>query len=116
LQKQLLRYSHGLMMQISRTAVCNRVHQIEQRLARWLLMMQDRTQSEQLQLTHEFIANMLGTGRVGVTLAAGALQKAGMIHYSRGKLTILNRESLELISCECYELVKEEYNQVGLGF
>jgi CRP-like cAMP-binding protein len=116
LQQKLLSYMHALMMQISRTAVCNRVHQIEGRLARWLLMMADRMQSNHLQLTHEFIADMLGAGRVGVTLAAGALQKAGMIEYSRGKVTILNREGLELVACECYELVKAEFNQVGLGF
>jgi CRP-like cAMP-binding protein len=116
LQKKLLSYMHALMMQVSRTAVCNRVHQIEGRLARWLLMMADRMQSNQLQLTHEFIADMLGTGRVGVTLAAGTLQKAGMIEYSRGKVTILNREGLELVACECYELVKAEFSQVGLGF
>jgi CRP-like cAMP-binding protein len=115
LQQKLLNYMHALMMQISRTAVCNRVHQIEGRLARWLLMTADRMQSNHLQLTHEFMADMLGTGRVGVTLAAGALQKAGMIEYSRGKVTILNREGVEMVACECYELVKEEFNQVGLG-
>jgi CRP-like cAMP-binding protein len=114
LQNAVLRYWHALTMQISRTAVCNRVHPIEGRLARWLLMMADRMQSNHLEVTHEFIADMLGTNRVGVTLAARTLQKAGMIEYRRGKLTIINREGLEMVVCECYELVKEEFRQVGL--
>jgi CRP-like cAMP-binding protein len=110
----ILRYQHGLMMQIANTAVCNRLHPVEQRLARWLLMTQDRVQANELYLTHEFIATMLGVGRVPVTLAAGMLQKAGLIQYSRGEITISNRAGLELVACECYLLSKAEFDKVGL--
>jgi CRP-like cAMP-binding protein len=110
----ILRYQHGLMMQVANTAVCNRLHPVEQRLARWLLMTQDRLQANELHLTHEFIATMLGSGRVPVTLAAGMLQKAGLIHYSRGDITIDNRDALALVACECYERSKAEYDKVGL--
>jgi CRP-like cAMP-binding protein len=110
----ILRYLHGFMMQIANTAVCNRLHPVEQRLARWLLMIQDRVQANELHLTHEFIANMLGVGRVPVTLAAGMLQKAGLIQYSRGDITIVNRDGLALVSCECYLLSKAEFDKVGL--
>lgn len=112
----ILRYQHGLMMQVANTAVCNRLHPIEQRLTRWLLMTQDRVQRNELHLTHEFIATMLGSGRVPVTLAAGMLQKAGLIHYSRGDITIVNRDGLALVTCECYERSKAEFDNVGLGF
>jgi CRP-like cAMP-binding protein len=110
----ILRYVHALMMQVANTAVCNRLHPVEQRLARWLLMSQDRIQINQLRLTHEFIAAMLGVGRVPVTLAAKMLQKAGLIQYRRGEITITDREGLELVSCECYVLSKAEFDKVGL--
>jgi len=110
----VLRYLHGLLMQIANTAVCNRLHPVEQRLARWLLMIQDRVQAIELHLTHEFIATMLGVGRVPVTLAAGMLQKAGLIQYSRGDITIVNRDGLELVACECYLFSKAEFDKVGL--
>lgn len=110
----VLRYMHGFLMQVATTAVCNRLHPVEQRLARWLLMIQDRVQTNELYLTHEFIANMLGVGRVPVTLAAGMLQKAGLIQYSRGDVKITNREGLGQVACECYLLGRAEFDKVGL--
>ncbi|KYC42421.1 Crp/Fnr family transcriptional regulator [Scytonema hofmannii PCC 7110] len=108
LQSLLLRYTQVLFTQVSQTAVCNRLHTIEERLARWLLIVSDRMPSNTFALTQEFIAQMLGTRRSGVTVAAGTLSKAGIIHYSRGRITILNRSDLEATSCECYHLVKAE--------
>jgi CRP-like cAMP-binding protein len=107
-QHVLLRYTLALLTQISQTAVCNRLHSVEQRLCRWLLMTHDRTESDELQMTHEFISNMLGVRREGVTLAAHRLQEAGMISYVRGHITILDREKLLASVCECYEVVTAE--------
>src|SRR6185503_19112483 len=109
LQHILLRYTHSLIIQISQTAVCNRLHSVEQRLCRWLLMTRDRTGSDELQMTHEFISNMLGVRREGVTLAAQRLQELGMISYIRGHIIILNRHQLLKRVCECYQVVNDEH-------
>ena len=108
-QHQLLRYTQALMTQISQTAVCNRLHSVDQRLCRWLLMTRDRTSSDDLQMTHEFISNMLGVRREGVTLAAHRLQETGYISYVRGHIKILDRQGLKAHVCECYGVVKEEH-------
>jgi CRP-like cAMP-binding protein len=105
LRAVLLRYTHALISQISQTAVCNRLHGAEQRLCRWLLMCQDRVRSNELQMTQELISHMLGGRRETVTVAAGRLQDAGLIRYSRGHITILNRQGLEAFACECYKIV-----------
>lgn len=112
LQRELYRYTHALMAQISQTAACNRFHVVEKRLARWLLMTHDRVKSDQFRMTHEFLGHMLGVRRVGVTKAAQALQKRGLIRYSRGNITILDRKSLEASACECYEVVKDMHDGV----
>ncbi|GAB1542485.1 Crp/Fnr family transcriptional regulator [Scytonema sp. NUACC21] len=108
LQTLLLRYCQMFLTQVSQSAACNRFHTVEERLARWLLLIQDLVGSEELPLTHEFLANMLGSRRSGVTVAAGTLQKAGMLRYSRGKITIVNREALEATTCECYGVISQE--------
>jgi CRP-like cAMP-binding protein len=105
----LLRYTHTLLTQISQSVVCNRFHTIEKRLCRWLLVARDRVKTDTLHLTQEIIAHMLGISRTGVTTAAGALQKAGYIRYSRGRITILDRKAMEEFSCECYQITKEEF-------
>jgi CRP-like cAMP-binding protein len=107
-QHVLLRYTHALITQISQTAVCNRLHSIEQRLCRQLLMCHDRTGSSELMMTQELIAHMLGGRRESVTVAAGHLQDLGLIHYCRGRITILNRGGLEASACECYRIVEVE--------
>ena len=109
LQKLLLLYTQARLTQVAQTAACNRQHNIEERLARWLLSVYDCVLKDELPLTQEFIANMLGTRRSGVTVAANTLQKAGLIKYNRGKITILNREELENTACECYRLVQNEF-------
>jgi CRP-like cAMP-binding protein len=111
-QHLLLRYTQALITQISQTAVCNRLHSVEQRLCRWLLMTHDRAESDQLQMTHEFISNMLGVRREGVTVAAHRLQEAGMISYVRGHINILDREQLLEHVCECYGVVKAEHERL----
>lgn len=111
-QHLLLRYTQALITQISQTAVCNRLHSVEQRLCRWLLMTHDRTGSDELQMTHEFISNMLGVRREGVTMAAQRLQELGMISYVRGHIIILNREQLVNRVCECYQVVKDEHERL----
>lgn len=111
-QIALLRYTQALLTQISQTAVCNRLHLVEQRLCRWLLLCHDRMPSDRIRLTQEYIANMLGVRREGVTTAAGHLQAAGLIHYVRGDITILNRRGLEKASCECYQVVKTEFDRL----
>ena len=108
-QQILLLYIQALITQISQGAACNRQHKIEQRLARWLLSVQDCVLQNELPLTQEFIANMLGTRRSGVTVAAGILQRNGLISYSRGKITILDQQGLEDTACECYRLVQNEF-------
>ena len=111
-QHLLLRYTQALITQISQTAVCNRLHSVEQRLCRWLLMTHDRTQSDDLQMTQEFISNMLGVRREGVTHAAHGLQQQGLIKYVRGHIQILDRKGLEECVCECYTVVKEEHDRL----
>ena len=109
LQKVLLDYAQTRLNETAQLAVCNRHHTIEQRLARWLLTVQDLTQSDELPLTHEFMGNMLGVRRPGVTIAAGVLQNAGLIRYSRGKITVLTRSGLEDSACECYQLFYDHF-------
>ncbi|HEX7317504.1 MAG TPA: Crp/Fnr family transcriptional regulator [Pyrinomonadaceae bacterium] len=104
----MLRYTHALITQISQSAVCNRFHTVEKRLCRWLLIARDCINSNTIDLTQETIAHMLGIPRTGVTMAAGSLQRAGLIRYSRGKIVIINHEKLRASSCECYEIIKEE--------
>jgi CRP-like cAMP-binding protein len=106
LQYLLLRYTRALLTQIAQTAVCNRLHMVEQRLCRWLLLCHDRVRTNELQLTQELISNMLGGRRESVTMAAGRLQDAGVIRYSRGHITILDRKGLEACACECYSTVE----------
>lgn len=116
LQSLLLRYTQALLTQVSQLAACNRAHTVEERLARWLLTVSDRVQSDQFPLTQEFISQMLGVRRSGVTVAAGTLSQAGMIRYTRGKITVLNREDLEATSCECYGTIKNELERLlGTG-
>lgn len=108
----LLRYSQAFIAQIGQTAACNRFHMAEERLARWLLQSQDALRSSHLELTQGFLSSMLGTRRASVTLAAGRLQQAGLIRYSRGNIEILDREGLESTACECYEVVRDEYTRL----
>ena len=108
LHRLLHLYAHSLLMQVSRTAACNRFHMVDARLARWLLMTGDRLGANEFRLTQDFISNMLGVRREGVNKAAGLLQKEGLITYSRGRIKILDRVGLETVSCECYRLLKEE--------
>jgi CRP-like cAMP-binding protein len=108
----LLRYTQALITQMSQTAVCNRHHSLDQQLCRWLLLSLDRLQSNQLLMTQELIANMLGVRREGVTEAAGRLHRAGIINYQRGHITVLDRPQLERRTCECYAVVKKEYDRL----
>jgi CRP-like cAMP-binding protein len=112
LQHLLLRYTQALITQMAQTAVCNRHHAVEQQLCRWLLLSLDRLPSNELKMTQELIANMLGVRREGVTEAAGHLQTAGLIHYSRGHITVLDRPKLEQQVCECYGVVKREMDRL----
>jgi len=108
----MLRYTQSLITQMAQTAVCNRHHSVDQQLCRWLLLSLDRLPSNQLTMTQELIANMLGVRREGVTEAAGKLQKQGAIEYSRGQITVLDRPRLEELSCECYAVVKKETDRL----
>jgi CRP-like cAMP-binding protein len=110
LRKLLHRYTHALLTQISQTAACNRFHLANARLARWLLMTHDRVEGDEFRLTQEFISHMLGVRREQVTLAAGALQRRKLISYSRGLIRILDRAGLEAAACNCYRVVKDEYD------
>jgi CRP-like cAMP-binding protein len=112
LQDMLLNYTQALITQMAQTAVCNRHHALDQQLCRWLLLSLDRLPSNELIMTQELIANMLGVRREGVTEAAGKLQAGGLIQYSRGKITVLDRPKLEVRVCECYSVVKHEYDRL----
>ena len=112
IQRLLLRYTQALMTQISQTAVCNRHHTIEQQLCRWLLLTLDRLGCQDLTMTQELIASMLGVRREGITEAAGKLQNAGMIRYRRGHIMVLDRAGLETHVCECYHVVKKEFDRL----
>ncbi len=111
-QKMLLRFTQALMTQISQTAVCNRLHPLEQQLCRWLLLSHDRLDSDKLVMTHDLISNMLGVRREGVTLAAQKLAKKNLIKNVRGTITVIDRNGLEEAVCECYEVVNTEYNRL----
>ncbi|MBA3240749.1 MAG: Crp/Fnr family transcriptional regulator [Acidobacteria bacterium] len=111
-QRLLLRYTQALMTQMSQTAVCNRLHTLEQQLCRWLLLSRDRLNTDELVMTQELIANMLGVRREGVTHAAQRLQESGLISYVRGRITILDRGGLEAAVCECYRVVRDEYERL----
>lgn len=108
----LLRYTQALITQMAQTAVCNRHHSLDQQLCRWLLLSLDRLKGDELDMTQELIANMLGVRREGVTEGATKLQKAGLIKYARGHITVLDRAGLERRSCECYAVVKKEYDRL----
>src|SRR5438067_11082362 len=112
MQLLLLRYTQALLTQMAQTAVCNRHHSVHQQLCRWLLLSLDRLSANQLTMTQELIANMLGVRREGVTEAAGNLQAEGLIEYSRGKITVVDRPKLEKRVCECYAVVKREYDRL----
>ena len=115
LQRLLLRYTQALITQMAQTAVCNRHHSVEQQLCRWLLMSLDRLASNELSMTQELIANMLGVRREGVTESAGKLQKLGLINYNRGRIRVLDRPGLEAHACECYAVVKKEFDRLLPG-
>jgi CRP-like cAMP-binding protein len=112
MQLLLLRYTQALLTQMAQTAVCNRHHSVDQQLCRWLLLSLDRLPSNDLTMTQELIANMLGVRREGVTEAAGDLQAAGLIKYSRGRITVIDRPGLEQRVCECYAVVKKEFDRL----
>jgi CRP-like cAMP-binding protein len=112
LQHLLLRYTLALLTQMAQTAVCNRHHTVDQQLCRWLLLSLDRLPSNELSMTQELIANMLGVRREGVTEAAGKLEQAGLLHSSRGKITVIDRPGLEARVCECYEVVRTEFRRL----
>lgn len=107
-----LRYTQALISQLTQTAVCNRHHLVEEQLCLWLLLSLDRLSGNELSMAHELIANMLGVRREGVTEAAGTLQRAGLIRYHRGHITVLNRSGLEARVCECYQVIKKEYDRI----
>ncbi len=113
MQSLLLRYTQALFTQIAQTSVCSRYHLLDQQLCKWLLLNLDRLPSEEIIATQELIANMLGVRREGITEAAGSLQKAGLIRYRRGRITVLNRLGLEQRTCECYAVVKKEYDRLS---
>ncbi len=111
-QHLMLRYTLALLTQMAQTAVCNRHHSVDQQLCRWLLLSLDRLSANELSMTQELIANMLGVRREGVTEAAGKLQEAGLIHYSRGRITVVDRPGLEARVCECYDVVRREFRRL----
>ena len=112
MQRLLLRYTQALLTQMAQTAVCNRHHSVDQQLCRWLLLSIDRLPSNELVMTQELIANMLGVRREGVTEAAGALAAGRADHYSRGKITVVDRPGLEKRVCECYDVVRKEFERL----
>ena len=112
LQRLLLRYTQALITQIAQTAACNRHHSVEQQLCRWLLLTLDRMPSNELVMTQELVASMLGVRREGITEAAGNLQRAGLISYRRGHISVLDRSGLEVLACECYAVVRQELRRL----
>ena len=110
LNQLMLRFEHSMFIQVAQTAACNRMHTLDQRLARWLLMTHDRVDGEKFPLTQEFLSRMLGVRRAGVSVAANSLRQQGVIDYHRGDIVIIDRVRLEGLSCECYRIVKEEYD------
>jgi CRP-like cAMP-binding protein len=112
LQPLLLRYTMALLNQVAQVTSCNRLHEVQERCARWLLQTHDRVKSDSFPLTQEFLAQMLGVHRPTVTVAAGILQKAGLIDYTRGSITIINRKGLEAASCNCYRIIAAEYERL----
>lgn len=112
LHRTLSRYVYVLMAQLSQTTICTRFHEVDARLARWLLMTHDRAHGDHFHLTHKFLADMLGVQRSAITIAAGALQLRKLIHYTRGEISIIDREGLEAASCECYDAVIQDYTQL----
>ena len=112
MQTVMLRYAHALFNQVAQSAACNQFHTLEQRCCRWLLMTHDRMQSDEFLLTQEFLAMMLGVQRTGVSVAAGALQRAGLIRYKRGNVTMIDRRGLQQRSCECYGVSKKEFDRL----
>jgi CRP-like cAMP-binding protein len=110
LQSRILRYTHALFIGVSQNAACNAQHRIEARLARWLLTSSDAVEADELPLTQEFIATMMGVRRAGVTCAALILREEGLIHYNRGYIRLIKREGLEAVACECYRVIKEQFN------
>jgi CRP-like cAMP-binding protein len=117
LRRIALRYLQAYLSQVSQSVACNRLHALESRLARWLLMSHDRMRREDYLITQEYLAMMLGVHRPCVSLAAGTLQRAGLINYTRGKLRVMDREGLEAVSCECYAIVRKHFERLlGTGF
>ena len=114
LRTRLLCFAQAQFVNVGQLAVCNRIHEIQQRLARWLLISHDRVDDNELKLTHEFLATMLGAPRSTVTLAAGLLQEAGYIEYTRGRISIKDRQGLERSACECYALIRRETKRLAL--
>lgn len=114
LRKQINTYFQAHLVQTAQTAACNRLHDIAERLARWLLICHDRMESDEFTITHEFLGHMLGTPRSTVTLAAGILQKAELLDYSRGRIHIRNRKGLEKAACECYQTIRTEFDRLGI--
>lgn len=112
LRRLLHRYLHSLLTQISQSAACNRFHGAEARLSRWLLMTHDRVGADEFRLTQQFLSNMLGVRREAVSKAAGALQRRGLVDYTRGRITVLDRAGLEAAACECYRVIRDETDQV----
>ena len=115
LRKLVNSYFQASLVQTAQTAACNRLHDIAQRLARWLLMCHDRVESDTFSITHEFLGHMLGTPRTTVTLAAGILHKSGLVDYSRGTIHIRDRKGLEKAACECYETIRKEFDRLGIS-
>jgi CRP-like cAMP-binding protein len=111
-QKLLLRYTMALLNQIAQITSCNRLHEVQERCARWLLQTHDRVDSDAFPLTQELLAQMLGVHRPTVTIAAAMLQKAGLIRYTRGQIAVVNRKGLEAASCSCYRTIKDEYDRL----
>ena len=110
LNQLILRFVHSMFIQVAQTAACNRLHTLDQRFARWLLMTEDRTTGKTLTLTQDFLSRMLGVRRAGVSVAASSLRQQRLIEYRRGDIVVLDRDGLEALSCECYRIVREEYD------